>query len=94
MITAKEAYRKTLESERMKDQLKEKHYLEIIDKIRTAISKQALNGYFSIDLKTSFMYPFLDRVIRELESNGYNVELHPTNGILSEYLLISWRITE
>ena len=90
MITAKEANKKAFESERMRKQLKEKHYLEIMDKIGIAISKQALDGYFSVDLKTSFMYPFRDRIMEELVRNGYKVELHPANGIFTEYLLISW----
>lgn len=91
MITAKEAKKKTFESDRMKEMLKEKHYKEICEKISNYIKKQAEFGYYFVDLKTDFMYPFRDRVIFELKYNGYEVELHPSTGILQEYLLISWK---
>lgn len=90
MITAKEAKKKTFESDRMKEKLKEKHYKEVCETISRHIIKQAELGYFFVDLKTSFIYPFRDRVISELKHNGYEVELHPASGILQEYLLISW----
>lgn len=91
MITAKEAKNRTFESDRMKEMLKEKHYIEVCEKISNHIRKQTERGYYFADLKTSFMYPFRDRVISELKYNGYEVELHPASGILQEYLLISWK---
>lgn len=91
MITAEEAKKKTFESDRVKEMLKEKQYIEVCEKISNHIRKQTERGYFFTDLKTSFMYPFRDRVISELKYNGYEVELHPSNGILQEYLLISWK---
>lgn len=91
MITAEEAKKKTFESDRMKEMLKEKHYIEVCEKISNHIEKQAASGHYFVDLKTSFMYPFRDRVISELKYNGYEVELHPASGILQEYLLISWK---
>lgn len=91
MITAKEAKKKTFESDRMKEMLKEKHYKEVCETISRHIIKQAELGYFFADLKTSFMYPFRDRVISELKYNGYEVKLCPSDGILQEYLLINWK---
>lgn len=90
MITAKEAKKRTFESDRMKEMLKEKHYEEVCERISNHIKKQAESGYRFVDLKTDFMYPFKDRVISELKYNGYKVELYPSTGILQEYLLISW----
>ena len=89
MITAKEAKKKTFESDRMKEMLKEKHYKEVCETISRHIIKQAELGYFFVDLKTSFMYPFRDRIIEELRRNGYKVELCPSY-IMSEHLMITW----
>lgn len=91
MITAEEAKKKTFESDRIKEMLKEKHYKEICEIISNHIRKQTERGYFFVDLKTDFMYPFRDRIISELKYNGYEVELHTASGILQEYLLISWK---
>lgn len=91
MITAKEAKKRTFESDRMKEMLKEKHYKEVCEKISNHIEKQAASGYYFADLKTSFMYPFRDRIISELKYNGYEVELHPASDFLQEYLLINWK---
>ena len=91
MITAEEAKKKTFESDRMKEMLKGKHYKEVCEKISNYINKQTESGYHFVDLKTDFMCPFRDRVIFELKYNGYEVELHPSTGILQEYLLISWK---
>ena len=91
MITAKEAKKKTFESDRMKEMLKEKHYKEVCEIVSNHIRKQTERGYFFVDLKTGFMYPFRDRVISELKHNGYEVKLYPSDGILQEYLLISWK---
>lgn len=46
MITAKEAKKKTFESDRMKEMLKEKHYKEVCETISRHIIKQAELGYF------------------------------------------------
>lgn len=90
MITAEEAKKKTFESDRMKEKLKEKHYKEVCDKISNHIIKQAELGCFFVDLHTDFMYPFRDRITSELKHNGYEVELYPARGVLQEHLLISW----
>ena len=36
------------------------------------------------------MYPFKDKIIFELQYNGYKVGLYPSVGWLPEYLRISW----
>lgn len=46
MITAKEAKETVCESEKMKEMLKEKHYIEICEKISNYIRKQAESGYY------------------------------------------------
>lgn len=90
MITAEEAKKKTFESDKVKEMLKEKNYKEICDKISNHIRKHAERGYSFVDLNTSFMYPFRDRIISELKHNGYEVELYPAGDVLQEHLLISW----
>lgn len=90
MITAEEAKKKTFESDRIKEMLKEKHYKEVCETISRHIIKQAELGYFFVDLNTGFMDPFRDRIISELKHNGYEVELYPARGVLQEHLLISW----
>ena len=93
MITAKEASQKTVEviknNKMLQERLKEKSYLETLDKIEKYINKQIEKGYSSIDLKTGWMQPNVGRVIRELQSNGYKVTLYPAN-IMSKYILIEW----
>ena len=93
MISAKEANRKTLEAiknnEVLQERLKEKYYLETLDKIEKHIKKQIEKGYSFVDLKTGWMQPNVERVIKELQSNGYKVTLY-SSGIVSEYILIEW----
>ena len=93
MITAKEASQKTAEAiknnEVLQERLKEKSYLETLDKIEMYIKKQIEKGYFFVDLKTGWMQPNVERVIKELKSNGYKVTLYPAD-ITSEYILIGW----
>lgn len=94
MITAKEANKRTVEgikeSREAQELYKEKRYLEVLKKVEEHILKQTKAGYFFADLKTSFMYPFRDRILNELISNGYNVEICPAN-ITAEYLMIKWK---
>lgn len=80
MITARKANEKTFKSEKAKELLTRKHYLEILLKIENKIIETAESGCFCIDLKTDFMYPFRDKVV-----------LKPATGILPEYILISWK---
>lgn len=87
MITAENANKKTFESKKAK----EGYYLEVLKRIESMIIKAAESGYFRLDLKTYFMYPFRDKVIEELVRNGYNVELQPPSGIFPEWILISWK---
>lgn len=93
MITAKEASQKTVEAIKnnrmLQERLKEKYYLETLDKIEKHIKKQIEKGYSFVDLKTGWMQPNVERVIKELQSNGYKVTLYLAN-IMSEYLLIEW----
>ena len=93
MITAKEASQKTVKAiknnKMLQERLKEKYYLETLDKIEKYIEKQIEKGYSSIELKTGWMQPNVERVIKELKSNGYEVTLYPAN-IISEYILIEW----
>ena len=93
MISAKEANKKTVEAIKdnkvLQERLKEKYYLETLDKIEKHIKKQIEKGYSFVDLKTGWMQPNVERVIKELQSNGYKVTLYPAN-IISEYLLIEW----
>lgn len=93
MITAKEAGQKTVEAiknnKMLQERLKEKYYLETLDKIEKHIKKQIEKGYSFVDLKTEWMQPNVERVIKELKSNGYEVTLYPAN-ITSEYILIKW----
>ena len=93
MLTAKEANRKTVEAiknnKMLQERLKEKYYLETLDKIEMYIKKQIEKGYSFVDLKTEWMQPNVERVIKELQSNGYKVTLYPAN-ITSEYILIEW----
>lgn len=93
MITAKEANKRTTEeihrSEQAQELYKEKHYQEVLKKTEEYISKQIKRGYFFLDLKTDFMYPFRDGVIEELTHNGYTVKLYPLH-IMSKYLMITW----
>lgn len=65
--------------------LKEKHYLEVLKHVEDRIIEATKSGYFNTVLRTDFMYPFRDKVIGELTSNGYKVKLHPAGGIS-----ISW----
>ena len=93
MITAKEANKRTTEeihkNKQIQELYKEKHYQEVLNKVEEHISEQIKEGYFFLDLKTGFMYPFRDRIIEELRRNGYKVELHPSY-IMSEHLMITW----
>ena len=93
MITAKEAGQKTIEAIKnnkiLQERLKEKYYLETLDKIEKHIKKQIEKGYSFVDLKTEWMQPNVERVIKELQNNGYKVTLYPS-GIMSEYILIKW----
>lgn len=93
MISAKEASQKTAEAIKnnkiLQERLKEKSYLETLDKIEMYINKQIKKGYSSVDLKTGWMQHNVGRVIKELQSNGYKVTLRPSN-IMSEYILIEW----
>lgn len=91
MITARNANERTFKSEKAKELLSRKHYLEILQKIEDKIIETTESGYFCIDLKTNFMYPFRDKIIDELIYNGYEVVLKPATGILPEYILISWK---
>lgn len=91
MLTAKNANKKTFESEKAKELLKEKHYLKLLQRVEDKIIKAAESGYFYIDLKTDFMYPFKDRIMNELAYNGYEVVLRPATNIFSEYILINWK---
>ena len=94
MISAKEANKRTTEeiykNEQIQELYKEKHYQEVLNKVEEHISKQIKEGYFFVDLKTSFMYPFRDRIMEELVRNGYRVELCPSH-IMSEHLMITWK---
>ena len=93
MISAKEASQKTAEAiknnKMLQERLKEKSYLETLDKIEMYINKQIEKGYSFVDLKTEWMQHNVGRVIKELQSNGYKVTLRPA-GIISEYILIEW----
>lgn len=93
MITAKEASQKTTEAiknnKMLQERLKEKSYLETLDKIERYIKKQIEKGYSFVDLKTGWMQHNVGRVIKELQSNGYKVTLRPA-GIISEYILVEW----
>lgn len=94
MITAKEASQKTVEAVRrntiLQEELKERCYLETLDKVEKHIEKQIEKGYSYVDLKTGWMQHNVGRVIKELQSNGYKVTLRPA-GIISEYILIEWQ---
>lgn len=81
MITAKTANNKAFEAKEAKELLKEKHYLEVLKHVEDRIIEATKSGYFN----TVFMYPFRDKVIGELTSNGYKVKLYPAGGIS-----ISW----
>lgn len=85
MITAKTANNKAFEAKEAKELLKEKHYLEVLKYVEDRIIEATKSGYFNTVLRTDFMYPFRDKVIGELTSNGYKVKLHPAGGIS-----ISW----
>ena len=93
MISAKEANKKTVEAIKnnkiLQERLKEKSYLETLNKIEKHIKKQIEKGYSFVDLKTGWMQPNVERIIKELQSNGYKVTLYPS-GIVSEYILIEW----
>ena len=93
MMSAKEAGQKTVEAIKnnkiLQENLKEKYYLETLDKIEKHIKKQIEKGYSFVDLKTGWMQPNVERVIKELRSNGYKVTLYPSN-IISEYIFIEW----
>lgn len=94
MMSAKEANKRTKEEIYKKEQIQElyeeKQYQEVLNKVEEHISKQITAGYFFVDLKTSFMYPFRDRIMEELVRNGYRVELRPSY-IMSEHLMIYWK---
>ena len=90
MITAKEANKKTFESERVKELLREKYYQEVLKKIEYEIPKQVAAGCFFVQLDAEFMYPVRDLVIKELERSGYKTELSP-GGAIAEYLTIKWQ---
>lgn len=90
MITAKEANKKTFESKRMKELLTEKYYQEILKWIENEISKRVKDGYFSVYLNTNSLFPFKDKIIKELIDNGYCVEIDSSN-IVAEGLSISWQ---
>lgn len=93
MISAKEASQKTAEAIKnnmiLQESLKEKYYLETLDKIEKHIKKQIEKGYSFVDLKTGWMQPNVERVIKELQSNGYKVTLYPS-GIMSKYIFVEW----
>lgn len=93
MLTAKEAGQKTVEAIKnnkiLQERLKEKSYLETLDKIEKHINKQIEKGYSSVDLKTGWMQHNVGKVIKELQSNGYKVTLYPS-GIIPEYILVEW----
>lgn len=93
MISAKEASQKTVEAiennKILQERLKEKYYIETLDKIEKHIKKQIEKGYSWVDLKTGWMQPNVERIIKELKSNGYEVTLYPAN-ITSEYIFIKW----
>lgn len=61
-----------------------------LNKVEEHISKQIKAGYFFVDLKTSFMHPFRDKIMEELVRNGYRIELCPSH-IMSEHLMITWK---
>lgn len=94
MISAKEANKRTTEeiykNEQIQELYKEKYYQEVLNKVEEHISKQIKAGYFFVDLKTSFMHPFRDKIMEELVRNGYRVELCPSH-IMSEHLMITWK---
>lgn len=90
MITAKEANKKTFESERMRELLTEEHYQEILKWIENEINKSIKDGYFSVYLNTGSLFPFKDKIIKELIDNGYCVEIDPSN-IAAESLIIGWQ---
>lgn len=94
MISAKEANKRTAEevykNKQAQELYKEMQYQEVLNKVEEHISKQIKAGYFFVDLKTSFMYPFRDRIMEELVRNGYRVELRPSY-IMSEHLMITWK---
>jgi hypothetical protein len=93
MLTAKEANQRTIEAIKdnkiLQDKLKERYYLETLDKIEMYIEKQIKKGYSFVDLKTGWMQPNVERVIKELQSNGYKVTLYPSS-VTSEYILTEW----
>lgn len=93
MISAKEANKRTVEAiennKILQERLKEKYYIETLDKIEKHIKKQIEKGYSFVDLKTGWMQPNVERIIKELRSNGYEVTLYPAN-ITSEYIFIKW----
>lgn len=84
MITAKTANNKAFETKEAKELLKEKHYLEVLKHVEDRIIEATKSGYFNTVLRTDFMYPFRDKVIGELTSNGYKVKLH----LQEEYQLV------
>lgn len=86
MITAKAANNKTFETKEAKELLKEKHYLEVLNKVEYKITEAIESGHFNTALTTDFMYSFRDKVIKELTSNGYKVTLQPETSIIT----ISW----
>ena len=90
MITAKEANKKTFESERVKELLTEKYYQEVLKKIEREILKQVAAGYFFVQLDAEFMYPVRDLVIKELERSGYKIGL-ASGSAIGERLTISWK---
>lgn len=90
MITAKEANKKTFESERVKELLTEKYYQEVLKKIEREILKQVAAGYFFVQLDAEFMYPVRDLVIKELERSGYKIGL-VSGSAIGERLTISWK---
>lgn len=90
MITAKEANKKTFESERVKELLTEKYYQEVLKKIEREILKQVAAGYFFVQLDAEFMYPVRDLVIKELERSGYKIRL-ASGSAIGERLTISWK---
>ncbi len=93
MISAKEANKRTVEAiknnKMLQEKIKDIYYLETLDKIEKHIKKQIEKGYSFVDLKTGWMQPNAERVIKELQSNGYKVTLYPSD-IVSEYILIEW----
>ena len=93
MISAKEANKRTVEAiknnKMLQEKIKDIYYLEALNKIEKHIKKQIEKGYSFVDLKTGWMQPNVERIIKELQSNGYEVTLYPAN-ITSEYILIKW----